>query len=140
MKYPYHPVGPDPVTPRRFLWMPLVKATLSGPKGSRNLLALVDSGASYCLAPRRYADLIGAQVDESKAVPTYGVTGLAQAKPAYPAHVKVKVEHLPEVDLLVYFMETDAFAFILGQRDFFDRFRITFEKLQYIFEIVPMKK
>jgi hypothetical protein len=135
--YPYRPVGRDPLNPQRFLWMPYLVATINGPTDSRKVYALVDSGASFCMLNLAYATRIGIVPDRHTGIPTYGVTGLGDSKLAYPARVTVHIEHLGEMELPVFCMETDAFDLILGQRDFFDRFQVTFKKEEGTFEITP---
>jgi hypothetical protein len=132
MKYKYLSIGHDN---ENFLWMPLVPTTMIGPKDRRKVMALVDSGATFSIAPIKYADRLGVVLDKTKPILTYGVTGADQSKPAYPANVTLQVEGLDPIEIPVYFMETDAFALILGQKGFFDIFRIKFEKAHGTFEI-----
>ncbi|MCH7883140.1 hypothetical protein IIA95_01865 [Patescibacteria group bacterium] len=140
MKYEYKPAGLDPTVKGKLFWSPLVLTTISGSKNRRKVYALVDSGALYCIAPIEYAEILGASLDKNKAVPTYGVLGTKQTELAYPGKVKVKIEHLDEIEMTVFFMKTNAFAFLLGQKDFFDNFRVKFEKDHKTFEINPVRR
>lgn len=140
MKYSYQATGTEFDQGGKFIWMPYVETVISGPKGSRRVFALVDSGAAYCMASMEYASILGVDLDTTRGVQTYGVTGTQNTKASYPADVKIRVNHLDEIKIPVYFLETDSFAFILGQKDFFEAFRIKFEKDHNTFEITPTKR
>lgn len=139
MKYSYVAYGGELDNQGKVLRMPFVDATITGTKGSIELFALIDSGSTYCLANMVFAEHLGITPDKTQGVPVYGVVGQRQQKLAYPADVPVKVKGQDPITLPIYFMETDSFALILGQKGFFDNFTIRFKKKTKTFEISPAK-
>jgi len=120
--------------------MPYVRATVAGERGKRKVKALVDSGASLCVADIDIAASIGATLDKTKPYYISGV-GAEYSVPTYPANVKLRVEGLKELDVAVYFGELGkGFTLILGQSGFFDRFRITFKRYGFTFNIDPPRR
>jgi hypothetical protein len=141
MKYLYSRSGSEDLDGKPFV-MPIVPTTVFGPHGAaRTYFALVDSGAAYSLASLEVAERLGIQLDKTKAMETYGVLGIDQTKPAYLAPLTIKLQLIRrEITLPFYFLESNAFALILGQKGFFDQHRIRFEKHRNVFEVVPVVK
>jgi hypothetical protein len=139
MKYRYSKTHGIDLDEKPF-FMPLVPTTAFGPKGAeRTYFALSDSGAAYSMASMEVANSLGIQLDKTKSISTYGVLGVDHTKPAYLVPLRIKLQLIRrEVTIPFYFLESNAFAPILGQRGFFDQHRIRFEKHRNVFDVVPV--
>lgn len=121
--------------------MPFVEVTISGPKDERTVLALVDSGAEYCMVNAAYAENLGIDLASRPIVNVYGVVGMTEQKRIPLAPITIHVSGLPKpVEITAGFIESDAVGVILGQEGFFDLHRIKFEKDHNTFEITPVRR
>ncbi len=142
MKYEYTPFfdekNPNSAVKRK----PFIDLELFGPKGSISVsMALVDSGADYCLFNIEYAKQIGINLDDCLKMDFTGISGLDKKMTAYIAEVGIKIKYLEDkINILVGFVESDSVNALLGQEGFFDNYRVKFEKDHNIFEINPIKK
>lgn len=137
MKYPY--LGESPLnTQRKTIKRPVVMVEFFGKKGSKKLLALVDSGADISLLNIGVAELLG--IDLSKAVRgrTIGISG---GQETWLSTIEIQVENQEErITIPVQFIDSPHVDALLGQEGFFDHYRIKFEKDHDTFEITPAKK
>jgi len=141
MKYDYQPIVTSIGHDGMFFWMPEVAITISGKNGNRRLFALVDSGASVCVADSAIAESAGIELNKKDMLYIGGVIGGGRGEPVYPANVTIKVEGLKELVVPVYFGKISrAFTFILGQKGFFDTHNIKFIKHRDVFEIVSIQQ
>jgi hypothetical protein len=140
MKYNYEPVSFDIEDSHKFTWMPRAVTTISYLQKSRNVSALIDSGAAFCIADIGLAKLIGVKPDHKRGVIIKGATGKKHTTKVYPATIGIQIDGLDMVELPVYFGNTDTNTLILGQRDFFDRFDVKFEKSNFTFDITQKKR
>lgn len=143
MEYHYEAIdldiSPDPGQGLYFTWMPHVPTTIYGPRKSRPVIALIDSGAVFCVAPMALAKSIGVKPDRKRGVKMKGIG--RDVSTVYPATIGVQLDGLDRVELPVYFGEKINFsALVLGQRDFFDRFNVCFKKNEEKFEITPVRR
>jgi len=103
---------------------------------STKIWSLVDSGGDYCMFPLTFLDELG--IDRST-LKTSRPFGMGEGFPAYFATVTVHVMGLDSFEEEVAFCErvrAEDFA-ILGNRGFFDRFRIAFDHRNRIFSVNP---
>ena len=115
--------------------------TVSGKNGNRRLFALVDSGASVCVADIAIAESVGIELNKKDTLYIGGVVGGSRGEPAYPANVTIKIEGLKEFIVPIYFGKiSQAFTFILGQKGFFDSHNVKFIKHREVFEIVSIQR
>ena len=111
MKYDYRAYGAELDEQGKVLRMPFVKVIITGTKGSKEMTALVDSGAQFCLANIVFAEYLGISPDMTKGVPLYGVVGTDQKKFGYPADVLVSIKGQSPITLPVYFYGNRWFLF-----------------------------
>lgn len=131
MKFPYQErprkssaAFPD-VTSRLVSVIPV---TLSFNDQSFTLDALVDSGADSCIFPGMLGVRLGIGVHNC---PKQSITGLgAKVIEAHFHQVKLKVGNV-ECDVYAGFtFDTIGISGLLGQRGFFDNFRVTFDRVE----------
>lgn len=94
---------------------------------------IVDTGADYTLLPRFLAEVLGINlVEDCRIFTTRGVGGKSKV---YLAKSKIKVR-LGEFtrEIPVGFLATDYIPPLLGRQEFFETFRVVFEKFQVHFE------
>lgn len=138
MKYDYA-VSINQFEPNRPAWRrPVVKVKLFGPKGETNCLALVDSGADYCMFNVSFVDIIGIDLNSCERGRTIGVEG--GSKEIYITELEIEVEHLKKIKIPVNFIDSSSVGGLLGQIGFFDKNRIKFERDHNTFEISPVFK
>lgn len=103
----------------------MIPITLFGPKESVNVDALIDSGADRCLFDVQIGREIGLDIGEWEKEIFSGIEG-----------GKV-IAYLHKIELQIIGIEK---RIILGQDEFFDAFKIKFEKDHNMIEITPVKK
>ncbi len=93
----------------------------------QDLMCLVDSGADLCLFPAKIGELIGIDLESGK---KEQIGGIAETPiVAYIHSVRLIVRGLSGVDVEAGFTESRGIrAGILGQRGFFDKYKITFAR------------
>lgn len=140
MKFEYKAFMPSAPN-EKWVRMPFVEATIFGPRDSRKGIALVDSGAEYCLINLEFAEKIGIDLSRARQIDFHGVAGHEHVKQAYIARVTIQVRGMEEkIEVEAGFIDSSAVSIILGQQDFFDQHRIKFEKDHNVFEIVSVSK
>jgi len=115
------------------LFKPEIKIVVSYNGGKQKLFALVDSGADSCLFPKDVADVLGIDVRSGKQVFYTGIGG----------HQVLFYFHEIEIFVGKYKFKTMAgFAnsgigttALLGQRGFFENFKVTFDRKNKYTEI-----
>jgi hypothetical protein len=117
-----------------FLSRPLLEVELLGPERNVTVLGLLDSGADMSLMNVRYAHVLGIALDN---LPTKDFVGINDARvPTYFTEVPIKVKHFGDILYLpVAFADSPSVDVLLGQEEFFDAFRIRFEKDHDVFEL-----
>jgi hypothetical protein len=117
-----------------FLSRPLLEVELRGPQRTVTVLGLLDSGADMSLMNIRYAQALGIALDK---LPTKDFVGISDARvPTYFTEVPIMVKHFSDVLYLpVAFADSPSVDVLLGQEEFFDAFRIRFEKDRDVFEL-----
>ena len=123
-KFPANPV--DPFPRRATISRPVIPIAIKyGSQHVRNL-ALIDSGADYCIFHADLGEQIGIQVESGKRLPFHGTGGQEQI--AYFHDIKLEVGGY-EIPCYAGFSR-DFLSMpygILGQIGFFDKFKITFD-------------
>ena len=116
---------------------PIVDVELFGPKKSIATIALVDSGADYCLFNIEYAKAIGIDIDTCDKDITVGIEG--GSKDIFMIDLEMQVKDLDKVKVPVGFIDSKSVIGLIGQSGFFDLHRIKFERDHNSFEISPVK-
>jgi hypothetical protein len=93
----------------------------------QDLICLVDSGADLCLFPAKIGEILGIEVESGR---KERIGGIAETPiVAYVHSVRLIVRGLSGVDVEAGFTESRGIRTgILGQRGFFDKYRITFQR------------
>jgi hypothetical protein len=118
----------------RFVSRPLLELELLGPEHSLRVFGLVDSGADMSLLNIRYAEALGITLD---GLPTKDFIGISDVRvPTFFAEVPIKIRHFKDILYLpVAFADSPSVDVLLGQEEFFDAYRIRFEKDHDVFEM-----
>ena len=113
---------------------PLLELELMGPERSVTVLGLVDSGADMSLINIRYAQALGIVLD---GLPIKDFIGISDVRvPTYFTEVPIKVKYFNDILYLpVAFADSPRIDILLGQEEFFEAYRIRFEKDHDVFEL-----
>jgi len=134
MKYQY---SRSPEFPHLRGGLPLVEIALYHGGHEVTISALVDSGAAMSVLPYDTGLELGL-VWEDQTVPV-DVGGVLKNTPAYGVLVRGELFTLPPVALVFAWIHrtSDEIRTILGNMNFFQHYRITFEAYNDTFEIIP---
>jgi len=132
MKYHY---TRSPPFPHLRGGLPLIEIALYHGDHKKTVSALLDSGAAMSVLPYDTGLELGLAW-EKQTVPV-DVGGVLKNTPAYGVLVRGEISHLPPVAWV--HRTSDEIRTILGQMNFFQHYRITFEAYNEIFEITPKK-
>jgi hypothetical protein len=113
---------------------PIVELELIGKAENINALGLIDSGADTTVMNIEYAKVLG--IDLSKSIKKEFL-GIGDARvTTYISKVDMKVKHFDKiVTTPVAFTDSPSVDILLGQEDFFECFRIKFEKDHDTFDL-----
>jgi hypothetical protein len=93
----------------------------------QDMICLVDSGADLCLFPSKIGEILGIDIEGGTKEEIGGISEFPIL--AYIHSVRLIVRGLSGVDVQAGFTESRGIrAGILGQIDFFDKYRITFQR------------
>lgn len=114
---------PPPLNP---IHSPSIPITLTGPKDSIDVVALVDSGADTSAVPRGIAEILGLDLSGEKE----DIIGIGGKSPAVRTSARVTIQRGHErysfpLEVCVL-LEAEDFPILLGRQDFFENFDITF--------------
>lgn len=119
-------------------YRPLVEVNVSNgisPKGI-SVLALVDSGTDGTLFNLEIAKSLGIDISKCKRVKVGGIG----EREGFISDIKLTVpDFRGSMQISVIFVEHLPFNGLLGQRDFFEKFRIKFEKDRNKFYLTPAR-
>ncbi len=121
------------------LWTarPLVRVRLSFGHRYQSVLALIDSGADITLFHLSLAKTLGIETFESQGRVS-GISG--ERMPIYYQRVFLQLNDTQEpVQIEAGFVDSDGVGALLGQRGFFEHFRICFDRSQEEIEIHPTR-
>lgn len=124
---------PDVIDPSGYTWFPYLQVCLRSGNKSRVVHALVDSGAVDCIFPESTGRLLGIDVPSGTSKTYYGIA--RQPVNGYLHSVDLRVTGLDQwITILAGFVDADIDP-LLGQRGFFEKYQISFERWRYQFEI-----
>ncbi|OGY09224.1 MAG: hypothetical protein A2700_03165 [Candidatus Blackburnbacteria bacterium RIFCSPHIGHO2_01_FULL_44_64] len=130
MNFPYLVLPGGSLTPR-----PLLPVTYKYKDyTTKDVLALVDSGADYSFASLRMALELGIKLKGKKQIPIRGFSG--SVTECFPEQLFIRIAGR-EVLTTIYFGGplTHEFIPIIGQETFFDKAKITFERYKQAFSV-----
>lgn len=103
----------------------------------RDVIALVDSGADVCLFHSDIGRMLGIEIERAPELAFQGVSGVREV--AYIHRVDLVVRGLSSITLDVGFTNSMAVGTgLLGQRGFFEQFRIGFQLERRSFEVMSV--
>jgi len=120
-----------------FVYRPLIRINISARSGGENMTidAMIDSGTDSTVLNADIARAIGIDLSKCSRIKLGGIGSTE----GYLSNVVVKVPDFKVVmDVPVAFAENPPFDGLLGQRHFFQRFKITFEKRLNIFRVAAV--
>ena len=98
---------------------------------------LVDSGADACIFPAEIGELLGIDVASGKKDSVTGITGVPQTYYLHPLSIRIGVlAYVIEAGFLPHM--ADLGCGVVGQRGFFDLFRVVFDLQNERIELHPM--
>ncbi len=134
MKYQY---TRSPAFPHLHGGLPLIEIALHHKGREITVPALVDSGAAMSVLPYDTGVELGLAWEEQTV--SVDVGGVLKDTPAYGVLVRGQISPLPPAVLVFAWVHrtSDEIRTILGQMNFFQHYKITFEAYNGIFEIAP---
>jgi hypothetical protein len=138
MQFDYYKIPTyDPARP--WIARPLIPIQLSSKGRHKTVLALIDSGADRSLFHVSYASLLGLDTEIGRSEQFTGIAD--EAVTAYFHAVELQIIGSPDrVAIEVGFTDSEGVDAILGQADFFQVYKITFERYKERLEIKPTPK
>lgn len=113
---------------------PIIEIEIVGLKESVTALGLIDSGADTTMMNIEYAKLLGIDLDKAEKKEFLGIGDTRIT--TYIASVTIKVKHFDKpITTPVAFTESSSVDILLGQEDFFESFRVKFEKDNDTFDL-----
>lgn len=131
MKYPYKKLSPE-------ISRPIIPIGISYGKESVNTFALIDSGADICLFGKQFAEILKLPLR----LGTYnGITGISGKKQhGYVHRITLTVGGWNfEIDA-TFLSDENLPTPLLGQKGFFDKFRVTFDYAANEVDIKPNER
>ena len=119
---------PPPIPP---IFSPVIPVTLKSEKEQVDVIALVDSGADTCAIPKGIAEILCLDLS-GEVKPILGVGGEGKS---VTSKMTVIIQHRHEkymipVEVKVILDSHDKFPVILGRKNFFEYFEITFKEAE----------
>ncbi len=105
---------------------PIINILMEGPNGLLETEAYVDSGASTSIFLTTIASDLG--IDYSKGKITYSMVGDGGFIPVYLHRITIKLGQVKFRATIGFSSHLGADFNLIGQKDFFDRFIVTFNK------------
>jgi hypothetical protein len=116
---------------------PLVELELVGNGQTVNALGLIDSDTDTTMMNLEYAALLGINLEKANRKEFLGIGGLRVN--CFLSTITMKVKHTEYAfTTTVAFTDSPSVDILLGEEDFFECFRIKFEKDHDTFELSPV--
>lgn len=111
------------------IYAPAIPITLVGSKDFLDVVALVDSGADMTALPFAIAEIIGADLSGKKEE----IIGVGGKVPAVESRIACTVKGVHEtyrfqMRVKVLLEDVERFPILIGRKDFFENFYITFKE------------
>jgi hypothetical protein len=118
---------------------PLVEIELVGNGQTIHALGLIDSGADTTMMNLEYARVLGIDLGSATKKEFLGIGGIRVN--CFLSTIGMKLKYTDHMfSTTVAFTESPSVDMLLGQEDFFECFRIKFEKDHDIFELSPVAR
>ena len=116
---------------------PIIRVQMKGPGGYLETEAYVDSGASVSIFLATIASDLG--IDYIKGKITYTMVGDGSFIPVYLHTIPIKLGHISFPATIGFSSHLGADFNLIGQKDCFDRFIISFDKKSGVISFSPYK-
>ncbi len=114
---------------------PIIKILMEGPDGLLETEAYVDTGASISIFQTTVASDLG--IDYSKGKISYTMVGDGSFIPFYVHTIPIKIGHVKFPARIGFSPSLGADFNLLGQKDIFDRFIVSFDRRKKIVSFQP---
>jgi hypothetical protein len=115
---------------------PIIPIGLINKERSLGFAALIDSGADFCIFPMGLAESLGVTIDKSKAEGFAGISG--EPSRAYFSDLTIEIGGWRYKTLVSFSSDISPRGYgILGQKGFFDFFKVTFDLEKEEIELSP---
>ncbi len=104
--------------------VPKIALPVKTPNGYRLLRFLIDTGASFTMLPRPYAEVLGVDLSGARKMTARGIG--ASGVPAQLAEITLRIGDV-ELTIPCFFSSREDSPLLLGRMGFFSRFNITFD-------------
>ncbi len=118
---------------------PIIELELIGKTENVNVLGLIDSGADTTMMNIDYAKVLGVDLEKAKRKEFVGIGDAHVTTFISSVTMKVKYFDFP-ITTPVAFTDSPSVDVLLGQEDFFECFRIKFEKDHDTFDLSQSPK
>jgi len=141
MKFSYSkfPSSPNPAFPeRKFIKRPVIPVEVKYNGNSIKYLALIDSGADFCIFHAQIGEALGIDIKKGKTLEFYGIVG--DKKEAFFHNVLISVGGIEKECYCGFSYEFDETKMpygVLGQKGFFNLFKILMDYEKEQIEIKP---
>ena len=129
LKFPYQkfPSGPNDAFPdHKQAQRPVITIKVKCNNKEIEYLALIDSGADFCMFHAEIGEHLGIDVNKGKRLKFFGVTGDKQV--AYFHKIKIEVGGHEKECYCGFSHELNKMPYgILGQKGFFDQFKVSMD-------------
>ncbi len=124
----------------RIVKRPILQLLLTDKNGGEFIgRGMVDSGADTTTVNIEYAEVLGVPLDKANPL---SIMGIGETKPVvYPGTFVFEIKDMrTKIEVPAWYIDSPNVDILLGQEDFFDQFRIKFERDHNAFEITPAPK
>ena len=141
MKFSYSkfPSSPNPAFPdRKHIKRPVIPIEVKYNENTIKYLALIDSGADFCIFHAQIGEALGIDIKKGKALEFYGIIG--DKKEAFFHNILIGVGGLEKECYCGFSYEFDETKMpygILGQKGFFNLFKVLLDYKKEQIEIKP---
>ena len=127
IKFPYKPYKKGAY--------PIINILMEGPEGILETEAYVDTGASLSIFQTTIASDLG--IDYTKGKVNYTMVGDGSFIPVYVHTITIKIGHVKFKAHIGFSPSLGADFNLLGQKDIFDRFIVSFDRRRKIITFEP---
>ena len=129
MRFPYKKLGPD-------VLRPVIPIEILYGDTSIRYEVLVDSGADFNIVPAELGDILGIEVESGQQNIVNGIT--SGGLPYFIHSVTIRVGGLSYEVEVGFMPDMPPFGYgVVGQRGFFDLFKVTFDRKKTEVELKP---
>jgi hypothetical protein len=119
-----------------YILKPIIPVGLINKERSLAFAALIDSGADFCIFPMGLAGPLGVTIDKSKAESFAGISG--EPSKAYFSGLTIDIGGWKYETSVSFSSDISPRGYgILGQKGFFDLFKVTFDLQKEEIELRP---